>query len=348
MTKVPVTRPDEDGTLDVRDHPSAEVGWAHIRDDAGNELPSSWKRTAPWRQAVQRRRTMVEDDLGRLDLPEDESAERDHLVGVLLADANKASQAKVGLRKWWWGTEVERAWARLREVEERSVDLVPEDELAALAADASAHASFYLQGDDKRVLHLDGLRLAMAKKEAVAAPALRAAIVNVLRGAHARADSLNQEARALRNRLVLSSGISITFAAMLLLAQVFAEADFIAPVGSGWAGRRWTFLALVMLFGGVGALFTAIPAMSKVPSDFSPFNLPLQQAVLKIAFGPLAAVVGLAALNAEAFQVKPPDTLSGILLIAIVFGAGQQAVTGFVDRRAKDVLKAAAPARPGA
>ena len=74
-----------------------------------------------------------------------------------------------------------------------------------------------------------------------------------------------------------------------------------------------------------------------------PFNLPLQQALLKVAFGPLVAVIGLAILSTHAVVVGVPTTWSGVFLIAVVFGAGQQAVTRYVDQRASQILKAAVP-----
>jgi hypothetical protein len=37
-----------------------------------------------------------------------------------------------------------------------------------------------------------------------------------------------------------------------------------------------------------------------------------------------------------------PKTWAGIVLLAVVFGAGQQAVTRYVDQRASEILTAAA------
>jgi hypothetical protein len=98
---------------------------------------------------------MLFDDLARLELADPAlREERAFLINSLLYDAGTASQQRVGLGKWWWGTEIERAWA----VEERTVDLLPDDELPARAADASAHASVYLNSDDKHAQHLEALR----------------------------------------------------------------------------------------------------------------------------------------------------------------------------------------------
>src|ERR1700758_5238102 len=193
-------------------------------------LPKSWRSTSPWRQMVQRHRIMLLDDLARLELknrPEQE--QRAFLINSLLSDAGNASQAKVGIRKWWWGTEIERAWARLREVEERTVDLLPDAELPARASEALQHAGSYLDGDDKRQKHLQAL---LADSSHINAAALRPSIVDVLRASHEKSDRGNQEARYLRNRLILASGICLFFAALTLLAQrLFKDDHFLTLPG---------------------------------------------------------------------------------------------------------------------
>jgi hypothetical protein len=303
---------------------------------------------------------MLFDDLARLRLDKtpDLEEERAYLIDSLLSDAGIASQAKVGIRKWWWGTEIERAWARLREVEERTVDLVPDVELLSRGAEAMAHAAFYLDGDDKRRQRLETL---LKDAEGPALPRwtyrrpprgstrvcpnsptdLRSSIVDVLRAAHAQADQSNQQARYLRNRLILASVFSVLSTVLIVFAQWWSHDIPILSSPNDWRG-----LLVVMLFGAVGALITAIPAMSKVPSDHGPFNLPQQQALLKLALGPLFAVIGLLILGSEVLQVGPPTTWPGILLLAVVFGAGQQAVTRYVDSRASEILTEAAASAP--
>ncbi|HUO38652.1 MAG TPA: hypothetical protein VMU34_12800 [Mycobacterium sp.] len=315
--------------------------WQSYRSD----LPQCWSLTAAWRQNVQGRRISLLDDLLRLNLTEQPSQEeRAYLIGDLLADANAASTAKVNFKKWYWGTEVERAGARLREVEERTVDLVPENELLSRAADASAHGNYYLKADDKSLQQLEALRLQAAKTDPPQVPAgLRASIIAVLRSAHEETDRINQEARYLRNRLLIASGFSLLFGLMVLLAQLLLPGVQLLAFPGGWHGSATAYLVTVMLFGSVGALFTAIPAISKIPSDHSPFNLPLQQALLKIVFGALVAVIGLAILSTHAVGVGAPTTWAGVFLLAAVFGAGQQAVTQYVDQRASQILTAAAP-----
>src|SRR5258707_14045183 len=231
-------------------------------------LPDPWRYTSPWRQAVQRRRIMLLDDLARLELKDPaEQQERAYLINSLLSDAGKAAQAAVSIRKWWWGTEIERAWARLREVEERTVDLLQDAELPSRAADALGQAGFYLKGDDNRQKHLEAL---LADSSHTNAAALRSSIVDVLRASHEKSDRSNQEARYLRNRLMLASAVCLFLAAMTLLAQRRRKDNhFLTLPGDSFKDSPWQYLFLVMFFGSVGALFPAIPAMSKVPSDHS-------------------------------------------------------------------------------
>lgn len=315
----------------------------NVRGDTWNGfesgLPKSWRSTSPWRQTVQRRRIMLLDDLARLELknrPEQE--QRAFLINSLLSDANIASQAKVGIRKWWWGTEIERSWARIHEVEERTVDLLPDTELPARANEALGYASVHLNGDDKRQKHLQAL---LADPSHLNTADLRPSIVGVLRTAHENSDRSNQEARYLRNRLILASGVCLFFAAVTLVTQrLFRDNHFLTLPDDSFKASPWQYLFLVMFFGSVGALFTAIPAMSKVPLDHSPFNLPLQQGLLKLVLGPLVAVVGLLILGADVLHVGSSNTLIGNLLLATVFGAGQHAVTRYVDQRASEILTA--------
>lgn len=327
------TPPDAGSTSPTPDFP----GDAWNGFESG--LPKSWRWTSPWRQTVQRHRITLLDDLARLELknrPDQE--QRAFLINSLLSDAGNASQSRVGIRKWWWGTEIERAWARLREVEERTVDLLPDAELTARGTEALACASLHLDSDDKRQKRMQAL---LADSSHTNAADLRPSIIGVLRASHDNSGRSNQEARYLRNRLLLASGVCLFVSAMVLLTQwLFSDDHFLTLPAGTFKGSPWHYLFLVMLFGSVGALFTGIPAMSKVPSDHSPFNLPLQQGLLKMVLGPLVAVVGLLILDADVLHVGSSNTLIGNLFLAVVFGAGQHAVTRYVDQRANEILTA--------
>jgi hypothetical protein len=327
----PVAEPPEQSS-------GGSASWRGFR----SELPQSWSYSAPWRQEVQRRRITLLDELARLELQGAQQEERAYLINDLLEDANMASREKVTPRKWWWGTEIERAWARLREVEERTVHLLPEPELPAWAADAVRHGNSYLDANDPRLRHLQAF--SAQQDPPASTDELRSSIIRVLRAAHDKADHANREARYLRDRLLIASAFSVLFAVAIVLAQRWLERVSFVDTADKWDGSGWSYLVVVMVFGGVGAMFTAIPAISKIPSNFGPFNLPLQQGLLKIAFGPLVAVVGIALLTTVSTQIVP-KTLPSLLLMAALFGAGQHAVTRYVDQRAEQILTAGAPAK---
>ena len=307
--------------------------------------PSWTRRTAPWRQAVQRRRVMLHNDLLRLDLTGEQDLERSKLINGALADADNASRQLTTVARWWWGTEIERAWARLREVEERSIDLLPDDEIRVHAAAVLSDPGSGLGIDDRRRRQLDKY-LEQSEGGAPVNPeqlaAVRAAIVEALRHSHRRSTKLAQEARFLRNRILLGSVITVIFAGLVLASQAHLSQVEVLERPAGATNSAWQFLALVMLFGCVGSLFTAIPAMAAVPPDFSPFNLPLQQAILKIVYGAIAAFVGMLIVSTNMVESDLVESMSGVVVLSIVFGAGQQFVTGFVDRKAKEILGSAA------
>jgi membrane protein implicated in regulation of membrane protease activity len=65
------------------------------------------------------------------------------------------------------------------------------------------------------------------------------------------------------------------------------------------------------------------------------------QALLKAATGMLTAILGLLFLRAGVVPgFTQIDTQSQILVYAIVFGASQELITRFVDRRSNDLLAA--------
>ena len=329
---------DRDATTDPRQR-DRRSSWLRLL----LVLHPSWtRRTAPWRQTVQRRRVMLHNDLLSLDLTGEQDLERTELIDVVLADADTASRERTTIARWWWGTEIERAWARLREVEERIVELLPDDEVGARAATALSDAGSRLGVDDPRRNELESY-LGQSESDRHVNPAqllrIRAATIEVLRDSHERSTHRAQEARFLRNRILLGSAITVLFAVLVVASQAHLSQARLLTQPEDWRNSSWQFLTLVMLLGCVGSLFTAIPKMAAVPPDFSPFNLPLQQAILKIVYGAVAAFAGMAIVSTGTVKSELTDSVPGVVVLSIVFGAGQQFVTGFVDRQAEKILK---------
>ncbi len=60
------------------------------------------------------------------------------------------------------------------------------------------------------------------------------------------------------------------------------------------------------------------------------------QAVLKVVVGAWSAVIGLMAVAAN-LATADTKNLAGFAMVAAIFGASQEALTRFADRKARDV-----------
>jgi len=174
----------------------------------------------------------------------------------------------------------------------------------------------------------------------VAPPASdRTVVESVMRRSFALTDEFHHEARAFRNRLVVTSLFAFSTAlAIIVLQWRLPDADIIQRPSGAEDVSRWALLILVMAFGAIGGLITSIPAMAALPRVKGPFNFPLQQAFLKIALGSVTAVVGVI-VTGNAGLTTGYASMQALAGAALVFGAAQQAVTRFLDKRADQILE---------
>src|SRR2546430_2667390 len=132
-------------------------------------------------------------------------------------------------------------------------------------------------------------------------------------------NAFHHAARAFRNRLVVMAVIAVLASLLIVVIQWSLPDAAILQQPDGSTLSRLSLLLLVMLFGTTGAVLSAIPAVAAIPRVSSPFNFPLQQALLKIALGSLTAVVGVVALG-SAGVTKGFSSLQALLGVAAVFG----------------------------
>lgn len=167
----------------------------------------------------------------------------------------------------------------------------------------------------------------------------RTMVQAVLRRSFAQTDGFHHDARAFRNRLVITTVLSLVTALSIIVLQWrLPQADIIQQPTGAEDVSRWALLILVMAFGAVGGLITGIPALAALPSVNSPFNFPMQQAFLKLALGSLTAVVGVI-VTGSAGVTTGYASMQALAGVALVFGAAQQAVTQFLDKRADQILQ---------
>jgi hypothetical protein len=182
----------------------------------------------------------------------------------------------------------------------------------------------------------------MAQPSAVPALSFQNVVQEVVRRHFESVHVFHRAAQGFRNRLLMMTFVtSIAAAALIIVQWRIGGSGLITTTPKNAGGlESWVVLVLVMLTGAIGALLTAIPAITAIPTNPSPFNFPLQQAFLKIVLGMLTAAVGVLAIGNSGL-VTTYDSLQVLLAVAVVFGASQQAVTQFLDKRAAEIVASA-------
>lgn len=250
-----------------------------------------------------------------------------------------AGQDRVRFREWLSGSQVEECWRLLRQAEEGVLQAVADDGVAARSQGAIAHGEERLGRDHVLVTSLQS-HLDLGSPPA----ALRIAALDVVRASHEVSDRRHRLMRLFRNQLIGVTTALVLLAGAALLGQFLINENRLVPAPADAELSPTIALAMVMFSGCIGALFSAVPSLSEIPETASPFNMARQQAYLKIATGAWSAVVGLLVVNAglvstEAGTGAASTSLGGLVILAALFGAGQEAVTRFADNKARDLLR---------
>lgn len=243
-----------------------------------------------------------------------------------------AAYANAPWTQWWWdpGSQVEACWRELHLAEESLLRATQQPLLQARAADVARRGARVLGRDDGQVARMRAL--ADQSAEQVDVDVLRESAVNLLTRIHQASDQQMRNLRSLRNQLRFLAGLL----ALLAVATVVAIGILgwqILPAPDGIPA--WGALAVAMVAGLLGALFSAVPSLAAVPEKSMVFNPIREQALLKLAVGAWSAVFGLVAVSAGLGKADAsPASLAGFLMVAALFGAAQEALTRFADRKA--------------
>ncbi|MEU4793790.1 hypothetical protein AB0F95_29205 [Micromonospora tulbaghiae] len=261
---------------------------------------------------------------------EQAAALRAQLSGV------EAVLGRSGVIEWLRGGKLEYAWQTIHWVERAMVGLRSADELTGLLPAYRSAAAQVLPADDKVLTDLDTVT------GGVSADLLRARVQALLLRCHAVSDEFHESARRLRNRMLGLSVFALVAEVLMVLVQWRSHDVRLleAPTDAGGV-PAWRLLFFVLIAGALGGFLSALPSMITSRSGGLPYKLPFQQGLLKLAIGPLVAVVGIMLVVGGLVETSVSST-AALLGLAIVFGAGQQAVTAFADRRAAELLGPAA------
>jgi hypothetical protein len=276
------------------------------------------RRPGVWRQEVLARSL-------RIDNMQVQDAEAARVSLELTEIARQAAHEPGGPRRWWNGTLIERAWLALHDAETEA--------LAGMPLMEAIHSWWSAAGTWRRGNSLEDQ--AVLPKDARTAVAW-------LRVSYDRSDRLFEETRALRNRL-----ICLTFTGVIITGLLLTVGSLgVLSVNSGSrtaVSGAWQFL-LVALFGVIGAFISGLPALSRLPRRLSSYWTAPYQMSLKLAVGPVFALLGVMALDVGFVdQARPFIRFGGaVLLWAVVFGSAQQLLTRILDRKASTLAAASA------
>ena len=247
--------------------------------------------------------------------------------------AKRAALQRVMPWSWFEGWAEEQAWLSLHEAEAEIIELLPKERLPAYARDVLHKAGPALGEDDARARCVKEFLDEGAKN----AEGLRLPLAYLARAVSDARDDKFAQSRECRNRLIRLTSLALLGVVLGLVAGAMGRLDFNADGSSMPRGSET--VVLVALFGAVGALVTAIPPLAKADGKRNPFNLPLFQLLVKLAMGPLFALVGVLVLQDKVISgLQPATDLRNLVIWATIFGAAQQTVTRFIDQRVGGLL----------
>jgi hypothetical protein len=251
----------------------------------------------------------------------------------LILKATQSALQRVSPWAWLEGCYQEQAWLALHEADAQIIEVLPPEELLAHADGVLAKARSALGAEDPRVKCIESLLCEDAPSESK----LRPRLAHLARETFDTLDDKYAQSRGYRNRLIRLTSLASAGIALAIIGGTMSQLNF--RLINEPDARGWRIVVLIMLFGSVGALVTAIPPLAKANGVRNPFSLPFFQLLLKLAMGPLFAIVGVLILQNQLINgLKPAEDLGGLLVWATLFGAAQQSVTRFIDKRVNGLL----------
>ncbi|MGE5292892.1 MAG: hypothetical protein ACM3ML_38040 [Micromonosporaceae bacterium] len=235
---------------------------------------------------------------------------------------------------WLTGHTINEGWSELHRIEERIDDLTPDMNVDELVEVAERHVKEELPA--RRAAELKP-RLTSAVTVADRRKLAVAAIQEAHGAAEARHESERNQQRGI---LYITAGFFAAAVVTLVVQAVMPAGDRIIPLpSSGGSMNATAMLGLVMLFGMLGGGLSALISLyttSKVPTTLW-FDLRPALSLVKVVVGLWTAVFGVLAVG-TGVVVGVYTTLASALLLAFIFGYGQQALTTFIDRKVVDIV----------
>lgn len=337
--------------------------------------PDPWPPVAawpPWKMMVWARLQQVRVDVVRaLDL-----TEAADIIEATCMFANTAYQCLTcrgltRLRQAMSGKGLMDAYTSLHSAEKNRLKLMSGEQLQAVLPMIRDRVRAYLPADHPYRSALDGipdlttptsraLRDHVAGRSAAGPVRLTEALgedqllaAEVFGATCAIEDFQQEQVRRFRGGLGATSVVVFALAAFLGILG-FVHPAFIplclhatkgtmCPSGGKAPGRADAFLILGA--GAVGATLTVVRTLSELKPAGVRFTLSVAQGLVKIALGAITALIGIMILQTQSLPGSFA-TQTGILISAVVFGFGQQLITGLLDQRATKLMNSASSQTP--
>ncbi|WP_456788311.1 hypothetical protein [Cellulomonas sp. P5_C5] len=239
-----------------------------------------------------------------------------------------------GLRDWLTGARIGAVWQTLHGVERALVMFRSAKDLKGSLDGIVTDAKKYLPTHDQSVSQaLRWTRVAPKDLDE-----FRSGVRDLLERSHHASDEFHETARRLRNGMLGITLLTVASVLALLAVQWVMPSIWLIPAPTGFTGSPWVLLAFVMVAGSLGAFITAVPTTIRARSGGLPYRLPIQQGLLKLAIGPLLAVVGVMFVAGGLVAATKAEGVPQLLALAVLFGSAQQALTAFADKSAGDLL----------
>lgn len=270
-----------------------------------------------------------------------------YVDGAIEDHLKEATEAAQKLSRWRPVRNVstmERVTSNLDAAEVGLLRRAPEEYLGGQMSHILAHVQFHLRKNDPRRTRVEELAevAAQGKLDACGKEELiRAVWVASL-------EARREVARVQTFCAVLyATAVVLTFAAAALALWGWFEPTHVPlcfqPVGgdvcpTGSTPNR-VDIVLVQFIGLLSGAVSGATGLRHLNGRSTRIGLPVALSILKLPMGALTAVLGLLLMRGEFIPgLSNLDSTAQILAWAVVFGAAQQLVTGFIDRKASDVL----------
>lgn len=204
--------------------------------------------------------------------------------------------------------------------------------LTSLVWDASQHAERELTKAEQKDFQR---RLGKARGDAEQ----RKIALKTIELAHQVAEDRHAKERKWQRGVTIAAAALVTAAAVVVAWAAALGGDAFLPMPADATMSAWQFLLLVMGFGMVGGLLSGTvhlyldkgPTSGNVWWDARP-----ALTLVKVACGVWTAWVGVVAITSAADSLY--NSVPAVLLLALMFGYCQEAVTHYLDQKAGAIL----------